>query len=243
MTILDPSDLEVVRRISVFTALKPEVLQALVDEGTVLNLRPGNALFRQGEPATSLIIIVEGWIKLYRVTTAGNEVVLGVLTRGESLAEAVSLSAKGYSTSACAVTRSRVVVIPADHVIRSIRNMPDIAIAVISSTSAHLNRMAQRIEQLTARSAIQRVADFLTSLCPSTEGPCRISLPYDKSLIAQRLGLKPESLSRVFAKLRSLGVDVRASEVVVNEVAVLRTLATDRRVRNRTTSNPKHRKN
>ncbi len=42
---------------------------------------------------------------------------------------------------------------------------------------------------------------------------------YDKSLIAGRLGLKPESLSRVFAKLRLVGVDVRASDVVVSEIA------------------------
>ena len=90
--------------------------------------------------------------------------------------------------------------------------MPDIAIAMIASTSEHLHQLVQRVEQLTAQSGLQRVAEFLAS--------CRISLPYDKSLIAGRLGLKPESLSRVFAKLRQIGVDVRASDVVVSEVAL-----------------------
>jgi hypothetical protein len=115
--------------------------------------------------------------------------------------------------------------------------MPDIAIAMIAATSQHLHRMAQRVEQLTAQSATQRVADFLTSLAPCTKGPCTIALPYDKSVIAGRLGLKPESLSRVFAKLRSIGVDVRASHVVVSEMSRLRGLVASDRIQSRGTCN------
>ena len=60
--------------------------------------------------------------------------------------------------------------------------------------------------------------------------PCTIELPYDKSLIAGRLGLKPESLSRIFARLRTVGVDVRASDVVVDDAAKLLDLVAADRV-------------
>jgi Crp-like helix-turn-helix domain len=53
------------------------------------------------------------------------------------------------------------------------------------------------------------------------------ALPYDKILIAGRLGLKPESLSRAFAKLKSVGVDVHASHVVVRDPHKLEQLAAD----------------
>ena len=56
-----------------------------------------------------------------------------------------------------------------------------------------------------------------------------IKLPYDKTLIAGHLGLKPESLSRAFAKLRRVGVNIHASDVVVREVARLKCLATSER--------------
>jgi Crp-like helix-turn-helix domain len=56
-----------------------------------------------------------------------------------------------------------------------------------------------------------------------------IALPYDKVLIAARLGLKPESLSRAFAKLRSVGVAVHASHVAVSDIGKLRQLASDER--------------
>ena len=86
-------------------------------------------------------------------------------------------------------------------------------------------RLVQDIEHLKAQTGIQRVAEFLASLCPAGPGPHTITLPYDKTLIAGRLGLQPESLSRAFAKLRKVGVQIHASHVVVNEVSKLKCLA------------------
>jgi CRP-like cAMP-binding protein len=232
-------DLEIAAQIPVFSGLKPEALAVLLEQASVFNLRPGHALFRQGETAHAFFIIVDGWIKLYRVTPAGDEAVLNVLTKGESFAEAVTFTSGRYPATACAVTAARVMVIPADHVMGCIREMPDIAIAMIASTSQHLHRMVQQIEQLMAQSATQRVAEFLASLAPCSRGPCTITLPYDKSLIAGRLGLKPESLSRVFAKLRAIGVDVRASTVVVRDMAQLCKLVACDRIMARCPLKPK----
>ena len=232
-TVPTPRDLEIAAQIPVLSGLKPGSLAVLMAAANLVNLRPGHVLFRQAEPAVAFFIIVDGWIKLYRVTPAGDEAVLNVLTTGEGFAEAVTVASGRYPATACAVTRARVLMIPADHVINCIREMPDIAIAMIASTSQHLHQMVQRIEQLTAQSAIQRVAAFLTSLAPCTKGPCTIALPYDKAVIAGRLGLKPESLSRVFARLRTVGVDVRASHVVVGEMARLRALVASDRIQSR----------
>src|SRR5579872_6246505 len=146
MTVLTPKDMEIAAQIPVLSGLKPGSLAVLMTAANVINLRPGHALFRQGEPATSFSVIVDGWIKFYRVTPAGDEVVLNVLSRGESFAEAVTFSSGCYTASACAVTPARVLTIPADHVVSCIREMPDIAIAMIASTSHHLHCMAQRVE-------------------------------------------------------------------------------------------------
>jgi CRP-like cAMP-binding protein len=227
------ADLQLVSRIAVFGGLKPETVQRLIAPATVVTLKQGHPLFRQGDPAAAFFIVVEGWIKLYRITLAGEEAVIHVLTKGESFAEAVAFTGNRYPATAEAVSNARVVRIPADHVVRCIREMPDIALAMIASTSQHLRRLVQEVEQLKAQSGIQRVAEFLVSLCPPSGGPHTIALPYDKALIAGRLGLKPESLSRAFSKLRSVGVDVKASHVVVHEVAKLRNLAADERIRAR----------
>ena len=235
-----PDDLRAASQIPVFGGLNPREVQTLLAQATVIDLEPGQSLFRQGDAAAAFFIVITGWVKLYRITPAGDEAVLHVLTKGESFAEAVAFVGGRYPATASAATNARVVVIPAHHVINCVREMPDIALAMIASTSQHLHRLVQRVEQLSAQSGLQRVAEFLAGLCPNMDGSCTISLPYDKTLIAGRLGLKPESLSRVFAKLRSVGVDVRASDVVVSEVAQLRSLVASDRIRARGTSNGRH---
>ena len=242
MTAPTPDDLKTASQTAVLCGLDPRTVHILLAPATVVDLGPGDALFRQGEPAAAFFIVIEGWVKLYRITPAGDEAVLHVLTKGESFAEAVAFAGGRYPATASAVTNSRVVLIPAHHVICCIREMPDIAIAMIASTSQHLHRLVQRVEQLSAQSGLQRVAEFLAALCPNISGSCTISLPYDKSLIAGRLGLKPESLSRVFAKLRLVGVDVRASDVIVREVEQLRNLVASDRIKTRDGLNGKERR-
>ena len=70
---------------------------------------------------------------------------------------------------------------------------------MIATASNHLHDLVQQIEQLKAQSGVQRVADFLASLVSAESGCCNVPLPYEKTLIAGQLGLKPESLSRTFA--------------------------------------------
>jgi len=233
MTAPTPDDLKTASQTAVLCGLNPRTVQTLLAPATVVELKPGDALFWQGEPATAFFIVIEGWVKLYRITPAGDEAVLHVLAKSESFAEAVAFAGGRYPATASAATDSRVMLIPAHHVMNCIRQMPDIAIAMIASTSQHLHQLVHRVEQLSAQSGLQRVAEFLAALCPNVDGSCTISLPYDKSLIAGRLGLKPESLSRAFARLRSAGVEVRASHVVVHDVGKLRSIAIGDRGTNR----------
>jgi CRP-like cAMP-binding protein len=226
---LTAGDLQIITRIAVFRGLKPETVQHVVAPATCVMLGPHETLFRQSDPATAFFIMIDGWVKLYRITLSGEETVIHILTKGDSFAEAVAFTGSRYPATAEAVSDARVVRIPADHVVRCIRESPDIALAMVASTSQHLHHLVQQVEQLKAQSGVQRVAEFIVSLAPVEHGSCVIALPYDKVLIAARLGLKPESLSRAFGKLRSVGVAVHASHVAVSDVARLRQLATDER--------------
>jgi CRP-like cAMP-binding protein len=222
-------DLRIVSRIAAFGGLKPETVERLIAPATVVTLKQGHPLFRQGDPASAFFIVVNGWIKLYRLTLAGEEAVIHVLTNGESFAEAAVITGNCYPATAEAVSEARVVRIPADHLVRCIRAMPEIAFAVIASTTQHFHQLVQQVEQLKAQSGVQRVAEFLASLCPVDSGPCVVGLPYGKVLIAGQLGIKPESLSRAFARLKSVGVEVRGSRVALSDVSRLRQLAADDR--------------
>lgn len=226
---LTAGDLQIVTRIAVFRGLRSETVEHIIAPATAVMVRPHEWLFQQDDLATAFFIVIDGWVKLYRNTPSGDEAVIHVLTKGESFAESVALTGNRHFATAEAVSIARVARIPADHIVRCIRDNPDIALAMIASTSQRLNRLIQQIEQLKAQSGVQRVAEFLASLSYLEHGTCAIALPYDKVLIAARLGLTPESLSRAFAKLRTLGVSVNASHIVVKDIAKLRHLAADDR--------------
>ena len=161
------------------------------------------------------------------------------MTKGESFAEAVAFTGNRYIATAEAVSEARVGAHPG----RSYRALhpaeaPISRLAMVASISQHLHHLVQQVEQLKAQSGVQRVAEFLASLSPTEQGHCSLALPYDKILIAGRLGLTPESLSRAFARLRTIGVVVDASHVVVKDVAKLRQLAADDRSAVRGTLRP-----
>jgi CRP-like cAMP-binding protein len=235
---LTAGDLQIITRVAIFRGLKPETVGHVIAPSTVVMLRPHERLFRQGDPATAFFIVIDGWVKLYRITASGDETVIHILTKGESFAEAVAFTGNRFPATAEAVTDARVARVPADHIVRCIRESPDIALAMIASTSQHLHHLVQQIEQLKAQSGVQRVAEFIASLSLVQQGKCAIALPYDKVLIAARLGLTPESLSRAFAKLRAVGVVIDSSQVVVKDIAKLRSIAADERSAVRGTLRP-----
>ena len=225
MAALTLEDLRIASRVPVFDGLKPEDVNRLIAPATASTLKHGECLYHQGDLATAFYIVVDGWMKLYRITTGGEVAIIHVLTKGESLPEAAALTGAHHAATAEAISEVRIVRIPSDHLVRCIREMPDMAIAMIAASSRRLQRLVQDIERLKAQTGFQRVAEFLASLCPEGAGSHMITLPYDKTLIAGRLGLQPEYLSRVFAKLRRLGVNVHASHVVVTDVSKLKRLA------------------
>ncbi len=182
----------------------------------------GETLFLQDEEATAIHIVLDGWIKLYRVTPSGNEAVVSVFTRGESFGEAVALRNKPYPVSAEAATSCEVMHIPSSALIDLIRHDAEVGLSILSLTFNHLHSLVSQLEQLKAQTGAQRIGGFLLSLCVRESGPCEVKLPYDKVLIAGRLGMKPESLSRSFARLKEAGVAIERDLAKISDVARLR---------------------
>jgi CRP-like cAMP-binding protein len=222
---LSPEDRAVIRRGGLFSGVPEAALAPIVRHATVQAVPRGRVLFSQGDPAQAFFVVLDGWVKLFRLTSAGEEAIVGVFTRGQSFAEAVAFLGGTYPVGAEAVTDVRLLRFPSQGLIGAIRESPDIALAMLASTSRHLHGLVQQIEQLKARSATQRVAEFLVGLCPVAEGACTIGLPFDKGLIAGRLGMKPESLSRSFARLRPLGVRIDHATAAIGDVERLRAFA------------------
>ncbi|WP_203583172.1 Crp/Fnr family transcriptional regulator [Ruegeria sp. PrR005] len=185
----------------------------------------GETLFLQEEKAQAIHVVIDGWVKLFRMTPTGAEAVVSVFTRGESFGEAVALKNMPYPVSAEAVTTCEVMHIPSSVFLSLMRRDPEICISILASTFGHLHSLVAQLEQLKAQTGAQRVAEFLLNLSDCSDGACEVTLPYDKMLIAGRLGMKPESLSRAFARLKDAGVTVKRNHAEISDIAQLRDYA------------------
>jgi CRP-like cAMP-binding protein len=223
--LVDVSDLAAVKAAPIFASLPPQAFEALVEGATVKVVSRGELLFVQGDPVTAFFVVLDGWIKVYRLTPSGGEAVVAVFTRGQSFAEAAAFAGGRFPASGEAVTEGRILRLHSGNLLRLIRQNPDVGLAMLASTSQHLHMLVQQIEQLKAHTGAQRVAEFLSSLCAEQQGKCKIGLPYDKALIAGRLGMQPESLSRAFVKLRQIGVHIEQNIALIDDIDRLRAYA------------------
>ena len=201
--------------------------EAILSQARVTEFDRGQTVFIQGEAAKAVYIVMNGWVKLYRIAPSGTEAVVGVFTKGRSFGEAVAFSNDVYPVSAEAVTNCTLMRIEAEDYLRQIRETPEAAISLLTATFAHLHNLVAQVEALKARTGAQRVAEFLCELSDCETGACEVVLPYDKVLIAGRLGMKPESLSRAFSKLKKEGVTIRQNRAHIGDIAHLRQYSED----------------
>ncbi len=171
--------------------------------------------------ADRFYVVLGGWVKIFRLTPDGDEAVMGLFARGESLAEAAMFMGGRFPANAEVVEQARLLRVESRPFEMRLHAEPEIAVAMLASVSRRMHYLVGQIEQLQVRSGTQRVADFLLKLCPTEDGPAEIALPSDKSLIASRLGMKPESFSRSLARLRDLGVRSERSHVSISDSTAL----------------------
>ncbi len=214
-------DFDVIRSLTIFNRVPVEKLEVLLRGTSPRGYSKGHMLFQQGDMADGFFVVLSGWVKLFRQTPQGDEAVLHILSRGECFAEAAMFLGGRYPASALVAEDARLIRISTQPFRQWFQSEPEIALGMLASLSARLHHLINETEQLQTRSATERVADFILKRCPVREGSAVIALPYDKSLLAARLAMKPESLSRVLAKLRKLGVRTENHRVIVTDVARL----------------------
>lgn len=206
-----------------FSALPPDLSAILLDAAHLRELRRGQTIFHSGDIVQSIHVITEGWVTLFRIAQNGTKAVVGVMTRGQGFGEPIARRAT-YPVSAQTITHCEVLAVPVQAVLDLLHSHPATVLSVLSATFLQLQGLVEQIEQLKALSAPERVAEFLLELCPLAAESATVMLPYDKTLIAGRLGMKPESLSRAFLRLRDHGVRVDHSSATIASVSRLRDL-------------------
>ena len=222
---LSAQEIERLHALPLFGGLSSGSVADLLRDASVRMLEKRKTLFVQGDRATHFFVVLSGWVKLYRLRSDGTEVVVEIFGPGESLAEGAMHMPGGYPVSAEMVETGRLLAVPTQSFGERVRQNPDLAISMLASMAMRLKGFVNRIEKAETQTAAQRVADFLLKFSPPADPGAAgvvVQLPYDKQLIANRLGMKPETFSRALATLKKQGVHVGGPKAEIRNIDALR---------------------
>ena len=205
-----------------FSGLLEADIRALIEGAHLMSLVHEHALYDQGDRVTDFYVVLDGHVEL-SVDSGGRRSVVEVVRKGTVLGDAAMFGDGRFLMSARVLTGATVLAVPAASFLDKLETRFDIITHMLSTMSFRLRMLVRQIAELKLKTTAQRLGSFLLSQAEAEEGRVTLRFPYDKRLVADELGMKPESLSRALAKLGKLGVESRPdNSVVIADIERLR---------------------
>ena len=181
-------------------------------------------LFQKGEPSHGFFVVAYGLIKLAFPSPNGAEKVVEIIGAGQSFGEAVMFMEKPFPVYAQALADSLLLHIAKPVIFSAIDHDPTLARKMLAGLSIRLHGLIQDVEAYSLRSGTQRLIGFLLEQPQTaTDGGVEIALPASKTVIASRLNLTPETLSRILHTLSEQSlISVHGRVIVAHDIERLR---------------------
>jgi len=204
-----------------FRNLSEETIHELFRLSNSRTYKKGSLLFLEGEQASRIFVIISGWVKIYKSTANGNETVEQMLSTGNLVIETSLFSNEKYFNSAQISNEAKLLSFPAS-IFRNLLNK-DLALALnalkyLSQTSRnYLNQ----IDNNRLKSSKERVGWFLLKQFIEQKNPNTILLPYEKTIIASLLDMKPETFSRSLQSFKKQGMKSEKHQIQITDIKEL----------------------
>lgn len=221
---------------AIFSELKRLTLLEDLDDATLRNLASGSRfigvnrqtpIFLAGDVATELYFVAAGCVKRSLLSLSGQERVITILTPGQMFGEAEVFGLHRHTAMATAIEHSTIIGIDYTVLRHCIKHDLTLGLRIIEA-------MAQRqieADADTANSLIDSVADRVLDFLVRQAGTAShaghqhprdgrsisLFLPVSKKVIASKIGITPETLSRAFRELSAAGlIGVERNEITLN---------------------------
>ena len=209
------------RRIPLFSELSEEDIQLVTRYTRERQVARGEVLFQRGDLPHGFYFVVSGQVKLAFSSSQGTEKVVEIVGPMQSFGEAVMFMNHPYPVFAEALSETVLVHVGQAVVSELIDQDSTFARKLLAGMAIRLHGLIQDVESYSLRSSTQRVIGYLLQVADS-DAPCEIALPTSKQVIASRLNLTPETLSRIFHDLSEAGlISVQGKRITLHDPARL----------------------
>ncbi|CAA7626038.1 cAMP-binding protein [Magnetospirillum sp. SS-4] len=213
---------EVVAALPLFEGIPVDVVNRLLADSNTIFRRRNTLLFGAGDEADCFYIVLDGSVKLFALAQDGRESIVEIFGPGTSFAEAAMMSVGRFPLNAEVIEDATLIRVARRAFLYTLHSDHAMAYRMLAALVKWNRRLASEIRDLKELTPWQRVAEFLLAHTASVEGRAVVSLPFNKEVLASRVGIRRESLSRVLGRLRVLGVHTSGTDVHIDDVALLR---------------------
>src|SRR3954452_7274856 len=199
--------------------LSPAKAAALARQCTVRHAKRGERIARRGALLDGVHVVAAGTVKLALPASEGEQRVLRLVANGEPFGETTVLLGSPCLYDAYALTDVTVIVIPRTELLALFQRDRRFAGQLLLALAARSYALLRELEAATTQRGAQRLAGYLESLPgrASANGVHTVELPVSKTIVAARLGMKKETLSRLLHQFTADGI----IGVMRREIAIL----------------------
>lgn len=222
-----PLSADKLSKCELFGEFTPQARKSILEFSEPRRLVAGQELFSEGEPCGALHLLLEGAVKMNKVSPDGKEQVIRQLKPGQIFGAAPLFTPEAtYPVTAVALHASTVLVVPKDPFIRYLKREPDMLLKVLAHVSQHLQQMMRLAETVSLDRVPKRVAAFLLKEAERGGGPRQgqvLDLARSQSEWAAELGTVREVLGRVLQRWKKDALlKVEQRRIVLLDPAALR---------------------
>jgi CRP-like cAMP-binding protein len=219
---LSARDRDVVTRSALLADLEPRLQRRVLESTSLAAAHAREVIIPLESQPRHFFVVLSGHVRLYRVDNKGREADIAVYGTGDIFGECAMFldGCFPFQVQAAEATMLAAVDIPA--VVAIMKDEPPLLLAISRIMARHSMDARLSVANDRLNTAPQRVAKYLLELWRDQGGPGNpFRLPFQKSLLAGKLGLAPEALSRAFAMLQSTGVSISGRMVQITDAEAL----------------------
>lgn len=205
-----------------FKCLPEHLMNSVIDAGTIKACSDEELLVAQGEQPTQMFVVIRGQLRTHITNADGGEVTLRVVEASQSCMGVILFMGTISPYSVSAVGDTVLWQVPARFVRQLVMNYPDFATTMLGIAADNYRGAIVQLDAVTLRTPFQRIGHYLLVEFIATDSDeLTFDLRLKKSLIANHLGMTPETLSRAFQKMRAFGIITDGRTITMQDAFAL----------------------
>ncbi|HBF43634.1 MAG TPA: transcriptional regulator [Desulfobacteraceae bacterium] len=198
--------LDIISHVPSFSDLPEGQLEEIKNISVDRRFNKGEIIFSDGDEGDGFFVVVEGLVKIFKASPQGKEQILHIYGPGEPFGQVAVYAGRSYPASAQAIAKSRVLFFPRAAFVDLITRIPSLAMNMLAVLSMRLREFTVQVENLSLKEVPGRLAAYLLYLAEEGEKEGIVTISISKGQLASLLGTIPETLSRIFARMKELNL-------------------------------------